>query len=164
VRRDDEFSEFFTSRFDWARRTAYALCGNWGDAEEIAQNAFVRLYARWPQVRRDSADPYLRTVVTRLFLDGRRRGRGREFSIADPPDRAVHVDHSAVESEPVLVALQQVPPRQRAVLVLRFVHDLSVEQTAETLGCSTGTVKSQTARGLQALREAYGMPATWEGA
>jgi DNA-directed RNA polymerase specialized sigma24 family protein len=80
VRRDDEFSEFFTSRFDQARRAAYALCGNWAKAEEITQHAFVKVCASRPRVRRDSAEPYLRTVVTRLFLDGRRRVRGREQS------------------------------------------------------------------------------------
>lgn len=164
MRRDEEFSEFFTSRFDAARRAAYALCGNWGDAEEIAQNAFVRVYARWPKVRAESVDAYLRTVVTRLFLDTRRRGRRRDLSVAEPPERPVPADHSAAEDRPSLVrALQQVPPRQRAVLVLRFVHDLSVDQTAATLNCSVGTVKSQTARGLQTLREAYG-PALTESA
>jgi RNA polymerase sigma-70 factor (sigma-E family) len=164
VRRDEEFSEFFTNRFDVVRRAAYALCGNWGEAEELAQNAFVKVYARWRSVRRESADAYVRTVVTRLFLDTRRRGKLKHLSVADPPERPVLVDHSSAEERaPLLQALQQVPPRQRAVLVLRFVHDLSVEQTAETLGCSIGTVKSQTARGLQTLREAYG-PAFTESA
>ncbi|MER5265948.1 SigE family RNA polymerase sigma factor [Actinosynnema sp. NPDC002837] len=153
--RDDEFSRFFASRFDQARRTAYALCGDWGEAEEIAQGAFVRLYAHWPKVRRESAEAYLRTIVTRLFLDSRRRGRRREQSVASPPESAVEADTSSDERQPLLAALRHVPPRQRAVLVLRYVHDLSVEQAAEALRCSTGTVKSQTARGLQALREAY---------
>ena len=153
--RDDEFSRFFESRFDQARRTAYALCGDWGEAEEIAQSAFVRMYAHWPKVRRESAEAYLRTVVTRLFLDSRRRGRGREHAMASPPESAVEADTSSDERQPLLAALQHVPPRQRAVLVLRYVHDLSVEQAAEALRCSTGTVKSQTARGLQTLREAY---------
>lgn len=162
MRRDEEFSEFFTSRFDTVRRAAYALCGDWGEAEELAQNAFVKVYARWRTVRKESAEAYVRTVVTRLFLDTRRRGR--HLPVADPPERPVVVDHTpAEERAPLLRALQEVPPRQRAVLVLRFVHDLSVEQTAETLGCSTGTVKSQTARGLQTLREAYG-PAFTESA
>lgn len=127
-----------------------------GEAEEIAQNAFVRMYVHWPKVRRETAEAYLRTVVTRLFLDSRRRGRWREQAVAAPPESAVEADTSgADERPPLLAALQHVAPRQRAVLVLRFVHDLSVEQVAEALRCSTGTVKSQTARGLQTLREAY---------
>ncbi|WP_231648393.1 SigE family RNA polymerase sigma factor [Saccharothrix sp. NRRL B-16348] len=162
--RDDEFSRFFASRFDQARRTAYALCGDWVEAEEIAQGAFVRMYAHWPKVRRESAEAYLRTVVTRLFLDTRRRGRGREQSVAAPPESAVDADTSSDERQPLLAALRHVPPRQRAVLVLRYVHDLSIEQVAEALGCSAGTVKSQAARGLQTLREAYRGAATPETA
>ncbi|MEU4443253.1 SigE family RNA polymerase sigma factor [Actinosynnema sp. NPDC050801] len=153
--RDDEFSRFFASRFDQARRTAHALCGDWLEAEEITQAAFVRMYAAWPKVRRESAEAYLRTIVTRLFLDSRRRGRGREQAVPSPPESAVPADTSSDERQPLLAALRHVPPRQRAVLVLRYVHDLSVEQVAESLRCSTGTVKSQTARGLETLREAY---------
>lgn len=154
MRRDDEFSQFFTSRFDQARRTAFALCGNWSEAEEIAQHAFVKVYAKWPKVRRDSSDAYLHTVLTRIFFDSRRRGRARERPMAEPPDVPSH-DVLPHERQGLLRALQDVPPRQRAALVLRFVHDLSVEQVADALGCSSGTVKSQTARGLQALRAAY---------
>lgn len=154
MRRDDEFSQFFTSRFDQARRTAFALCGNWSEAEEIAQHAFVKVYAKWPKIRRDSSDAYLRTVMTRLFLDSRRRVRGRERPVAELPDVPSH-DVLPHERPGLLRALQGVPPRQRAALVLRFVHDLSVEQVADALGCSSGTVKSQTARGLQTLRAAY---------
>jgi RNA polymerase sigma-70 factor (sigma-E family) len=165
VRRDDEFSLFFASRFDPARRTAHALCGDWVEAEEIAQHAFVRMYANWPKVRRETAEAYLRTVVTRVFLDSRRRGRRREQTVAEPPESAVPADTSgADERAPLLAALQHVPPRQRAVLVLRYVHDLSVDQVAEALRCSTGTVKSQTARGLQTLREAYRGAVTPESA
>lgn len=163
MRRDDEFSEFFTGRFDWVRRTAYALCGDWSEAEELAQNAFVRAYAKWPSVRRESADGYVRTIVTRLFLDSRRRARGREHPVADLPERGVSGGFDDPDSR-LNAALQQVPPRQRAALVLRFVHDLSIEQTARELGCSEGTVKSQTARGLATLREAYGEPVNSESA
>lgn len=159
ARRDDGFAEFFSSRFDSARRTAHALCGNWLEAEEIAQTAFVSMYGRWNKVRIDSADAYLHTVLTRAFLDTKRRGRRREQVVAEPPDRPVEPDLSSAEDRPpLLAALQEVPPRQRAVLVLRFVQDLSVEEVASTLGCTTGTVKSQTARGLATLRRAYGAP------
>ncbi|NUT50249.1 MAG: SigE family RNA polymerase sigma factor [Saccharothrix sp.] len=162
--RDEEFSRFFESRFDEARRTAHALCGDWLEAEEIAQNAFVRVYTHWARVRRDSAEAYLRTVVTRLFLDTRRRGRARETAVASPPERPVQADTGSDERQPLLAALRHVPPRQRAVLVLRFAHDLSVDQVAEALRCSTGTVKSQTARGLQTLRDAYHATVTPESA
>jgi RNA polymerase sigma-70 factor (sigma-E family) len=153
--RDQEFAEFFSARFDGARRIAFAMCGSWSDAEEIAQNAFVRVYARWAKIRIDTVDAYLRTVLTRVFLDSRRRGRSREHAVAELPERPVPPDHSAHERIAMQSALMAVPPGQRAVLVLRFVADLSVEQVAETLGCSAGTVKSQTARGLATLRAAY---------
>lgn len=155
ARFDGEFAEFYAARFDAARRTAYALCGNWVEAEELAQHGFVRLYARWPRISRGNPDAYLRTVITRLFLDTRRRGRGREDLVAEPPDRVGRSDFGVEERHSLLAALHRIAPRQRATLVLRIVHDLSVEQVAEVLRCSTGTVKSQQARGMQALRAAY---------
>lgn len=153
--RDQEFAEFFSARFDGARRIAYAMCGSWPDAEEIAQAAFVKLYARWSKVRTDTVDAYLRTIVTRVFLDTKRRGRAREHVVAELPDAAAPPDAGPGERLALHAALLAVPPGQRAVLVLRFVADLSVGQVAETLGCTPGTVKSQTARGLAALRAAY---------
>lgn len=153
--RDQEFAEFFSARFDGARRIAYAMCGSWPDAEEIAQSAFVKLYARWAKIRIETVDAYLRTVLTRVFLDTKRRSRAREQVVADLQDTMAPPDAGPAERMALRAALLSVPPGQRAVLVLRFVADLSVEQVAETLGCSTGTVKSQTARGLNALRAAY---------
>jgi len=154
---EGDFADFYAARFDVAHRTAYALCGNWVEAEELAQAGFVRLYAKWPRVANGSADAYLRTVLTRLFLDTRRRGRARERLVAEPPERVDTPSDMTrvVERQSLLAALQQVSPRQRATLVLRIVHDLSVEQVADVLRCSTGTVKSQLARGMRALREAY---------
>jgi RNA polymerase sigma-70 factor (sigma-E family) len=153
--RDQEFAEFFSARFDGARRIAYAMCGSWPDAEEIAQTAFVKLYARWSKIRIETVDAYLRTVVTRVFLDTRRRGRAREQVVAELPDMVAPPDAGPAERMALRAALLAVPPGQRAVLVLRFVADLSIDQVAETLGCTAGTVKSQTARGLAALRAAY---------
>ncbi|GAB3451529.1 SigE family RNA polymerase sigma factor [Actinophytocola sediminis] len=152
---DQEFTEFFSARFDWARRIAFALCGSWPEAEEIAQAAFVRMYPRWPRIRDTTVDAYLRTVLTRVFFDSRRRGRAREQAFAELPDQAVAPDHSSDDRDAIHAALMTVPPRQRAVLVLRFIADMSVEQVATTLGCSTGNVKSQSARGLVTLRASY---------
>ncbi|GAA2989962.1 SigE family RNA polymerase sigma factor [Actinokineospora diospyrosa] len=153
--RDEEFAEFFSARFDTYRRIAHALCGNWSVAEELAQESFVKVYARWPKVRIESADAYLRTVLTRAFLDTKRRGLAKEQSVAEVPDSPVGGESAVAEQEVLRAALLGVPPGQRAVLVLRFVADLSVEEVAVALGCSVGTVKSQTARGLAALRAAY---------
>lgn len=154
---DEDFADFYSARFDATRRTAYALCGNWLQAEELAQGSFVRLYAKWPRVAGGNPDGYLRTTLVRLFLDTRRRGRAKELLVAETPERPAHSgDLSRVdEQQSLLAALQHVPPRQRATLVLRIVHDLPVEQVAQVLQCSTGTVKSQLSRGMQALRAAY---------
>src|SRR5947209_5887956 len=146
VGRDEEFAEFFSARFDTARRIVYVMCGDWSEAEEIAQAAFVRVYARWNKIELDTVDAYLRTVLTRGFLDTRRRGRAREQTVAELPDRIAPVEEGAEDRVALRAALLAVPPGQRTVLVLRFLADLSVEQVAGTLGCSTGTVKSQTAR------------------
>jgi RNA polymerase sigma-70 factor (sigma-E family) len=154
--RDQEFAEFFSARFEGARRIAYAMCGSWPDAEEIAQSAFVKMYARWPKIRIETVDAYLRTVLTRVFLDTKRRGRAREQVVAELPETIAPPDAGPAERLALRAALLTVPPGQRAVLVLRFVADLSIPQVAEILGCSAGTVKSQTARGLAALRAAYG--------
>jgi RNA polymerase sigma-70 factor (sigma-E family) len=153
--RDGEFAEFFAARFSATCRLAYALCGDRSEGEEIAQNAFVRMYARWPKIRRETADAYLRTVVTRLFLDTRRRGRARERSTAELPDVPVPPDLSELDRQPLQQALMLLPPRQRAVLLLRFAYDLPIDQVAATLGCSEGTVKSQASRGLALLRDRY---------
>lgn len=152
---DKEFAEFFSARFDRARRIAYAMCGDWVEAEELAQNGFVRLYSHWPRIAHQNPEAYLRTVLTRLFLDTRRRGRKREQLVAEPPEHAATSTDSVDDRQPLITALQQIPPRQRAVLVLRIVQDLSIEQVAAAMRCSKGTVKSQTARGLTALRAAY---------
>lgn len=154
--RDQEFAEFFSARFEGARRIAYAMCGSWPDAEEIAQSAFVKMYARWPKIRIETVDAYLRTVLTRVFLDTKRRGRAREQVVAELPETIAPPDAGPAERLALRAALLAVPPGQRAVLVLRFVADLSIPQVAEILGCTAGTVKSQTARGLATLRVAYG--------
>jgi RNA polymerase sigma-70 factor (sigma-E family) len=161
---DKEFTEYFTGRYPTARRIAFTLCHDWLEAEELAQEAFVRLYARWPRIRSYTLDAYLRTVLVRLFLDRHRGQRGREQAVADPPDRPVEsAIEAATDRDAMLAALAQVPPRQRAALVLRFALDLPVETVAEILRCSAGTVKSQTARGLDTLRSTYTRATTETG-
>ena len=152
-----EFRQYITDRSYALRRTAYLMCGNWHQAEDLVQTAFLKLYRSWRKVQRlDNRDAYVRQVLVRALIDERRRGWLRERPFGTFPD-----DIAAVEPEigpevrdEMLAALAQVPARQRATLVLRFWEDQSVEQTAQALGCAVGTVKSQTARGLAALREA----------
>ncbi len=160
---EQEFAEYFQARRDAVRRTAYLLCGDWHRADDLAQSAFVALHRRWRQVRDKGAlDAYVRRILVRGVVNESRRPWRRERFVADVPDTAGsggasagHAD--AVTTRQALTAgLAGVPPRQRAVLVLRFLDGLDVAATARALGCSEGTVKSQTARGLQALRLALG--------
>jgi RNA polymerase sigma-70 factor (sigma-E family) len=157
---DDEFVAFYTARAAHVRNTAYLLCGDWHLAEDLTQVTFTKLYRVWPRIERHEVlDRYTRQVLLRTFLDERLRPWRREKPA--PPDDAV-LDITAPEvrgpedREVLRNALQLVPKRRRAVLVLRFWADLPVEQVAEILGCSTGTVKSQTSRGLADLRAALG--------
>lgn len=118
------------------------------------QSAFTKLYIAWPRVeRRESLDGYLRRIIVRGYLDQRRRGWWRrEQAAAEVPEQPLRELNP--EDRLVLVeALRQLPARQRAVVVLRYWADLSIEDTAETLGCAEGTVKSQATRGLQTLRD-----------
>jgi len=151
--RDTAFAEYFAARSGTMRGTAFLLCGDWHRAEDLVQTAFTKLYTNWHRVARHEAlDPYVRQVLIRTFIDDGRRGWWRRERPQETP-----VDHPAAQAGAddrlvLMQALAAVPPRQRAVLVLRYWEDMSVEQTAAVLSCSTGTVKSQAARGLDALR------------
>jgi len=151
-----EYGDYVAARARRLCEFAYLICGDWHAAQDAVQTALTRLYLVWSRVHTHAAvDPYVRRIVLRSVLDQRRRAWFRREAVwAEPPDSVPAAD--LAESTPdrlaVLAALARVPPRQRAVLVLRYWEDQSVEETAEALGCSTGTVKSQAARGLQTLR------------
>ncbi|HSV65066.1 MAG TPA: SigE family RNA polymerase sigma factor [Mycobacteriales bacterium] len=151
---DAEFGDYFESKMGGMRATAYLLCGDWHLAEDLVQIAFTKLYLAWPRVaRRDVLDQYLRRVLVRSFIDEKRRGWWRRESTTDELPDAPGPAADAPEERMVLWrVLAEVPPRQRAALVLRYWEDLSIEETAELLECSVGNIKSQTARGLQTLR------------
>lgn len=144
-------------------RFAYRRCGDWHRAEDAVQTALTKLYLAWPRLEnRSLIDAYARRIVVRALIDERRLGWfRRELSTDELPDRA-GPDPTAGTGDrvAVLAALSKVPPRQRAVLVLRFWEDRSVEQVAAHLGCSIGTVKSQSARGLRTLRGLLTEPTT----
>jgi RNA polymerase sigma-70 factor (sigma-E family) len=160
---DAEFDAYFRARRDAVRRTAYLLCGDWHRADDHAQAAFVALHRHWRRIRdRAALDGWMRRTLVRSVIDESRRPWRRERSTEGPIHAVIHgvtIDGPAegVATRHVLVdGLRSVPPRQRAVLVLRFLEGLDVTATAEVLGCSAGTVKSQTAHGLAALRAALG--------
>ncbi|WP_232660831.1 SigE family RNA polymerase sigma factor [Pseudonocardia sp. TRM90224] len=154
-----EFAEYFRARQDAVRRTAYLLCGDWHRADDHAQSAFVALHRHWRKIRDKAAlDAWMRRTLVRAVVDESRRPWRRERFTADPADKvSVPSATDAVATRHVLVdGLKTVPPRQRAVLVLRYLEGLDVAATAAALGCSEGTVKSQTAHGLAALRASLG--------
>ncbi|HEY0448010.1 SigE family RNA polymerase sigma factor [Actinophytocola sp.] len=153
--REQGFTDYFASKSGAMRGTAYLLCGDWHRAEDLVQNAFVKLYRAWHRIAaHETLDAYTRQILVRTYLDENRRGFFyREKPTADQADRTAPPVGSSEDRLVLLRALTKVPPRQRAVLVLRFWEDMSVEDTARAMGCTAGTVKSQTARGLDALRE-----------
>lgn len=161
--RDAAFAEYFTARSGAMRGTAYLLCGDWHRAEDLVQTAFTKLYVHWHRVARHEAlDPYLRKVLIRAFIDDGRRGWWRRERPHDTPVERAADQPSADDRLVLLQALAAVPPRQRAVLVLRYWEDMSVEAAAAALNCSTGTVKSQAARGLDTLRTLMSAPVNAE--
>ena len=156
-RDEEEFAEYFAARRDAVRRTAYMLCGDWHRADDLAQTAFVALHRRWKKIRdRGATDAYVRKTLVRASIDESRRPWRREWqaeTLPEPPDDTPGLDELVATREDLLAALKQVPPKQRAVLVMRFFEGLDVTSAAKALDCSEGNVKSQTARGLANLRQ-----------
>ena len=139
------------------RRTAYLLCGDWYLADDLVQETLARMFSVWERVTRGgSPDAYARKVLMNLALDHRRRPSRREVAAAVLPERVSPEEATYVDGDgpAVIAALQDVPAGQRAVLVLRYWEDRSIEETARLLGTSEGNVKSQSSRGLTALRSA----------
>lgn len=158
---DDGYTEYVSARLPSLRRLALLLCHDWQRADDLVQAAITRLYLRWPRaVCAQNLDGYVRTIVFREFLHERRSGWARRVSLAGelPEAPAAAADHdTALDLRAAIAAL---PPRQRAALVLRFYCDLDVNESAQVLGCSAGTVKSQTARALAKLRHTLGAELT----
>lgn len=157
---DHEFAAFVLSTQRRLRRVAYLVCGDWHRAEDIVQTALAQVYARWDRIRReDGPEGYVHRAVVNAAIDEGRRPWRRERATEVLPDRATPPDDDGVTPR-VIEALASLPKRQRAVVVLRYVEDLDVEQTAALLGISTGTVKSQASKGLASLRaHLSGVPA-----
>jgi RNA polymerase sigma-70 factor (sigma-E family) len=151
----DGCAVFVAARYPAMLRSAFLLCGSQTDAEDLAQDALVRVVQRWGRVSR-SDDPvaYANRILLNTFLSGRRRRWHGEVAHAAPPERPDAAGgYGAVDDRDALRrALMGLPPRQRAAVVLRHHQQLSEADAAALLGCSVGTVKSLTSRGLAALR------------
>jgi RNA polymerase sigma-70 factor (sigma-E family) len=155
--RDAEYSEFVSARLTSLRRLAGVLCDDWQHADDLVQGTLVKLYVHWGRAQAAShPDAYARSILVREFIADRRSSWSRRVRLSDAvgDSPAPAVDHDAALD--LRSAVATLPAGQRATLVLRFYCDLNVEQAAAVLGCSAGTVKSQTARGLAAVRQVLG--------
>jgi RNA polymerase sigma-70 factor (sigma-E family) len=154
---DDEYIEYVTVALSRLRRSAYLLCGDPHRAEDIVQSALVAVYLRWSHIKTvDNLDGYVHRILVRRYLDEGRRSWARVLLAWRTPESAIPAGPSVEDADAVRSALDTLSRGQRAVLVLRFFCDMSVQETAAVLGCSTGNVKSQTSRGLAAMRSRLG--------
>ena len=150
---DQEFHDFVTQRMERWRRSAYLMCQDWHTANDLVSIAIAQIYRHWRTVRQaDNPEAYAQRILTRTWLSERRRPWRRERSSERLPDQPVAALDQITDRDSLAGLLRALGPRQRAVLILRFYFDYSAEQTAEILQVTVGTVKSQTARALQALR------------
>ncbi|MGK4582510.1 SigE family RNA polymerase sigma factor [Kitasatospora sp. HPMI-4] len=154
--RDAEFTEYAASRAGWLRKIAYLLCGDWHRADDLVQESITKLYVNWSRAGRvENRDGYARTVLVNTFLAEQRTSWWRRTRTGGTaPDQASAGTDVDVSLD-LRQALAALPPRQRAAVVLRYYCDLSVDQAADLLGCSAGNVKSQSSRGLDALRRSF---------
>jgi RNA polymerase sigma-70 factor (sigma-E family) len=154
----DDFAAYVRASERRHKRLAFLLTGDLHDAEDLLQAAYAKTYPHWRRVRTyDAPDAYLRRVMVSLRTSWWRRSRNREWATADLPEPAIEgTDHASavVGNQTLLLALRQLPDRQRAAVVLRHWCDLSEADTAAAMGCSLGTVKSNTSKGLAHLRTA----------
>lgn len=147
------FADYVAARGQALQRTAYLLTGDWGLAEDLVQTALARIYPRWDRIARDNPEAYVRKVLVNTWASWwRRRWRGEvptdELTETAADDPYTHADRRRA----VAAALATLPPKQRAVVVLRFHEDMTEVQVAAVLGISVGTVKSQTAKAMAKLR------------
>ncbi len=151
---DAGFREFVTQQRSALLRTAYLITGDHGEAEDLVQTALLRTYRHWARVAgRGEPSAYVRRVLVTTATGWRRRLSSTEQVVEAVPDRGYDDLHHERDAA-VVRALRDLPPRMRAVVVLRYYEDHSEAVTAELLGCSVGTVKTQSSRGLSRLRVA----------
>ncbi len=160
---DDEaaFRQYVTQRWPALVQSAYLITVDRGIAEDCVQEALARVYQRWHHVQGDNPEPYIRRAVVNAALSWRRKRRIREVPLDSAPTPQTWDPEPRQHNDRLIAALRSLPPRMRAVVVLRYLEDRSEAETAQMIGCSTGTVKSSASRGVARLRIAL---ATAEGA
>ncbi len=153
TQRDADYTEYVEFRLPTLRRLALLLCQDRYRADDLVQQAVIKVYVHWAKASAaDNTDAYVNAILVREFLHERRSSWTRRVSVTDqlPDEPILTADCDGLLD--LQAAVAALPPGQRAVLVLRYYCDLNVDHTAAALGCSTGTVKSQTAKAIAALR------------
>ena len=152
--RDEEFAAYMQARQPSLLRTAYLLTGDRHSAEDLVQTALAKLYLSWDKVQqRDSIDGYVRRILVNENNSlWRRAWRRKEHSTDDLPEAPVHDEYDDGVGAALWAHVQTLPPKQRSVVVLRYYEELSEAETAQALGVSVGTVKSQASRAIAGLR------------
>lgn len=149
---EEEFVDFAAAVAPRLRRMAFLLCGDWHAAEDLVQTTLAKVFVSWRKIRRqDAQHAYAARTLVNTYLADKRLKRSEEILTSRPPERSIQPPSPETRIV-VLSALATLPPKSRAVVVLRYWADLSVDQVAAILGCSTGNVKSQSARALSKLR------------
>lgn len=153
------FAEFVAARSAALHRAAYLMVGDVGLAQDLVQESLSKTYVAWPRLRHpQAAEAYTRKVITTTAISWfRRRSWNSERVVGELPENAARGPAESVATRvSLLKALGELPPRQRAVIVLRYYEDLTERQTADVLGCAVGTVKSQASAALLRLRSLMG--------
>jgi RNA polymerase sigma-70 factor (sigma-E family) len=156
MRADDDFTEFARAEGHRLRQTAYLLCHDWHLAQDLTQTTLARMFVRWQRIARDGTPrAYSRTVLLRVFLDHRRRRSSHEVVRDELPETPAGSDRTDLRLT-LIGALARLEPRDRAIVVLRYWEDLSVDTVADALGLSADTVRSRSMRSLTRLRDLLG--------
>jgi RNA polymerase sigma-70 factor (sigma-E family) len=154
------FREFVQARSSALLRSGWLLTGDWPSAEDLVQTALAAAWPRWTSLRRqDAPELYVRKIMVNTFLRWRQRRWNGEIATGRLPELQAYGDVFAQidARQALLAALDRLPAKQRAVVVLRYFADQSESQTAETMGCSVGTVKAHASKALARLRDAPGL-------
>ncbi|WP_283135785.1 SigE family RNA polymerase sigma factor [Rhizohabitans arisaemae] len=153
----ERFAEFVAARGTRLLRTAHLTCGSAAEAEDVLQTALERAYRNWHRLEWGvDPEPYVRRIIVNLVISrARRRAVLRLIPTGSPPEFPVTGTDLDLR-QTLMQGLRALPPRQRAVIVLRYWEDMTELQAAETLGCSVGTIKSQTSKALARLRALLG--------
>jgi RNA polymerase sigma-70 factor (sigma-E family) len=159
-----DYVEYVRARRPVLYRAAYLICGDAHRADDLVQNTLTTLFRKWRRAREaDNLDAWVHRMLVRAYLSERRLSWYRVRLIAETPERGVMPASAVEDRDELMTALARLPRSQRTVLVLRFACDLSVEDVAAALRCSTSNVKSHTTRGLAALRHLLAVDHTQPG-